>query len=89
MYKIITTRHANERMRQRGIDYYMACGAILGLGEAQLNEYRDGKCDVLVKDVRNDYSVVFTVKGTRIIIITVISGCHCHAHDAQIECKIL
>ncbi len=87
-YKILSTRHADERMEQRGVDWRQALGAILSLGIDRLREYETGDRDVLVRDTVNGFTAVFTVDRKQIRIITVIDNVDCHTRENELEVSV-
>ncbi len=88
-YKVLSTSHADLRMNQRRIDWKLALSAILSIGSEKLAEYGKGDRDILVEDIKNNFTVVFTVDGSKskkqIRIITVIDDTDCYVHDNEIR----
>jgi hypothetical protein len=80
-YTIDVSYHADGRSDERNIDMFKIVGAILSLGEKRIKEYTENRKCVLIMDNDNKFSVVFKIKGHRIIIITVIDKANCYAKN--------
>lgn len=76
-FKILLTGHADTRIEERKIDILKVVGCILSFGNEKLNKYINKAADVMIQDVQNDFSIVFSVKKHEIVIITVIDKADC------------
>lgn len=71
-FNIILTNHAVKRLQERNIDKFQAIGAIMAIGQNKILEYKDTNKDIMVIDKQNNFSIVATIEGQDIVIITLI-----------------
>ena len=71
-FNIILTNHATQRFHQRGLDKFQIIGSILALGEKTILHYQNSNKDLMVIDKINNFSIVASINGNDIVIITLI-----------------
>ena len=71
-YKVVTTRHAEQRMSQRHIDKYLIAGNIISLGSEKLERLQNEWEEAIIIDKEKGFSMVIAFYPNQIKLVTVI-----------------
>ena len=71
-YKIKMSFHAMQRAKERKVDLLKIVSTITSFGTEKLEEYATKKVDVMIKDSRENISIIFAVAKSKITVITVV-----------------
>lgn len=73
-WKIKASYHALTRMKERSVSQMEVVSCIISFGEEMLATYAGKKVDLVVIDRKQGIHVIFTVKNTKIEVITVVGS---------------
>ncbi|KXS42500.1 MULTISPECIES: DUF4258 domain-containing protein [unclassified Candidatus Frackibacter] len=82
-FRIESTTHALQRMKERDIDSELVNGIILSLGE-KLLEYNDSGDEIAIVDQENNLAVIIEVRECKAVVITVIDRANIHIKDGTL-----
>lgn len=82
-FRIESTTHALQRMKERGIESTLVTGIILSL-EDKLLEYNNSGKEIAILDQQNNLAVIIEVRQGKAVVITVIDRANIHIKDGTL-----
>ncbi|ADL11963.1 DUF4258 domain-containing protein [Acetohalobium arabaticum] len=82
-FRIESTTHAMDRIKERSIDISLVTSIILNLGN-KLLDYNDTGDEVAVVDQKNNLAVIIEVREGKAVVITVIDRANIHIKDGTL-----
>lgn len=71
-YRICITKHAALRCKQRKIKTENIINSLHVFGIDNINQYKNNNNDIMLQDKEHNYTLIFSINGNKIIVITVI-----------------
>ncbi|SKA04506.1 DUF4258 domain-containing protein [Selenihalanaerobacter shriftii] len=82
-FRIESTTHALQRMKERAIESDVVTGIILSLGDKLLN-YNNSGDEIAIVDQENNLAVIIEVRECKAVVITVIDRANIHIKDGTL-----
>ncbi|MBM7624658.1 DUF4258 domain-containing protein [Sporohalobacter salinus] len=82
-FRIESTTHAMDRMKERSIDTSLVTNIILSLGD-KLLDYNDTGDEVAIVDQKNNLAVIIEVREGKAVVITVIDRANIHIKEGTL-----
>lgn len=82
-FRIESTTHAMDRVKERSIDISLVTSIILNLGN-KLLDYNDTGDEVAIVDQKNNLAVIIEVREGKAVVITVIDRANIHIKDGTL-----
>ncbi len=79
-FRVESTTHALDRMKERNIDREVVTAIILSL-EQKLLDYNDSGEEVAIIDQEHNLAVIIEVRDFKAVVITVINKANIHIKD--------
>ncbi|MFW6022199.1 MAG: DUF4258 domain-containing protein [Halanaerobiaceae bacterium] len=76
-FRIESTTHALQRMRERGIEKELVIGVIAEL-DYKVLRYNNSGDEIAIIDQEHDIAVIIEVRLNKVVIITVIDSANIH-----------